>query len=240
MEAGLPKMANTVTIKTVTTASGWSILLSLTLISLGVFRGPFQTSCFSSHSHHAALEIANLDSHGTSVICLGDSLTQGVGASLGHDYPTLLSQALGMPVINAGVDGDETTDALRRLEADVLAKDPKLVVVELGANDFMNGRPLKKAFENLDEIVRQIEAHGAMVVVVGIPPGPIGDTLQRGYDRIIQKHHVAFVPKILDGIFANPRLQNADHLHPNDAGYALMAERIRQTVIPLVKRTHHG
>ncbi len=191
----------------------------------------FHPGCGTS----AAREIANLNSHGTSIVCLGDSLTQGVGASLGHDYPALLSKELGMPVINAGVDGDETIDALKRLDADVLAKDPKLVVVELGANDFMNGQSLKKAFENLDEIVRQIEVHGAMVVVVGIPPGFMGDTLQRDYDRIIQKYHVAFVPKVLEGILANPRLKSSDHRHPNNAGYALIAQRIREKVIPLVK-----
>ncbi len=124
----------------------------------------------------------------------------------------------------------------KRLDEDVLAKDPKLVIVALGANDFMDGQPLKKAFENLDEIVRQIEAHGAAVVVVGIPPGFLGDTLQKDYDRIIQKYHVAFVPRILEGILANPHLKSNDKLHPNDEGYALIAKRIRQVVTPLVKQ----
>jgi len=170
------------------------------------------------------------------VICFGDSLTQGIGASQGHDYPTLLRKALGIEVINAGVDGDETADAMERLESDVLAKDPRLVVVELGANDFLDGQPLEQTFENLDEIVRRLDKRGAMVVLVGMAPGPFGDALQHHYDAIIHKYHVAFVPKVLEGILTNPTLKSDDHLHPNDRGYELITERIQRVVIPLLHR----
>ena len=212
----------------------WFILLFSCFFTLGMFRAPF---LYSSHAYRKTIfQIANLNSKGSSIICLGDSLTQGIGASPNHDFPNLLSKKLGVPIINAGVDGDETGDALNRLESDVLAKDPKLVIVELGANDFMDGQSLQKTFKNLDEIVRRIEVQGAMVVVVGIPPGFLGDTLQRDYNRIIQKYHAAFVPKVLEGILSNPRLQSADNLHPNDAGYALIAQRIQEVVTPLVKQ----
>jgi len=143
---------------------------------------------------------------------------------------------LGTAVINAGVDGDETADALKRLKNDVLAKDPRMVIVELGANDFLDGQPLEQAFENLEQIVHQIEERGAMVVLVGMAPGPLGDALQPRYDTIINKYHVAFVPKMLEGIAANPALKSSDHLHPNDQGYELIAERIQQVVTPLLHR----
>ena len=174
--------------------------------------------------------------HGTPIICFGDSLTQGVGASPGHDYPSLLSKALGTEVVNAGQDGDETEDALRRLETDVLAKNPGLVVVELGANDFLDGRSLKQAFANLEEIVRRVESRGATVVLVGVAPGPLGDLVQKDYDRIVQRYHVAFVPKVLDDIITDPEFKSNDRLHPNDRGYAIMAERIRRAVEPLLKQ----
>ncbi len=172
--------------------------------------------------------------HGTSIVCFGDSLTQGVGASPGHDYPSLLSKALGTSVINAGVDGDETADALKRLDTDVLAKDPRLVIVELGANDFLDNVPLNRAFANLDTIVQRIEAQGAVVVLVGPAPSPLSNALQKDYDRIIQKHPIAYIPNILDGIFTNRRFKSGDHLHPNDQGYALIAERIRRVIEPLL------
>ena len=173
---------------------------------------------------------------GVNIVCLGDSLTQGVGASRGHDYPSLLSQTMGTAVINAGVDGDETGDALKRLESDVLAKNPRLVIVELGANDFLDGQPLAQTFENLEEIVRRIEARGALVVLVGLAPGPLGAALQPRYDTFIHKYHVAFVPKVLEGILTNPALKSDDHLHPNDQGYALITERIQHVVALLLSQ----
>ncbi len=184
----------------------------------------------------ATFEIANRNPSGVNIVCLGDSLTQGVGASRGHDYPSLLSRRLGTAVINAGVDGDETTDALKRLESDVLAKDPRMVIVELGANDFLDGQPLEQAFENLAEIVRRIEARGAMVVLVGLAPGPLGDMLQPRYNTMINKYHLVFVPKVLEGITTTPALKSGDRLHPNDQGYELIAERIQQVVAPLLYR----
>jgi len=209
------------------------VLCFISFSSLYSFAVPQQLD--SSATRNLTIsDIANRTSSGVNIICLGDSLTQGIGASKGHDYPSLLSQVLGTTVINAGVDGDETADAMKRLESDVLAKDPRLVVVELGANDFLDGQPLEQAFENLDQIVRRIEERGAMVVLVGIAPGPLGDTLQHYYDALIHKYHVAFIPKALEGILANPALKSNDHLHPNDRGYELIAERIQQVIAPLL------
>ena len=208
---------------------------AIPLISLCSFAVPQQFDFSATRTLATSSKIARTPS-GVNIVCLGDSLTQGVGASRGHDYPSLLSQSMGTAVINAGVDGDETVDALKRLESDVLAKDPRLVIVELGANDVLDGQPLKQAFENLDEIVRRIEEHGAMVVLVGLAPGPLGDTLQQRYDTIIHKYHVAFVPKVLEGIVTNPALKSEDHLHPNDQGYELIAERIQRVVTPLLVR----
>ncbi len=60
-------------------------------------------------------EIRNPSPLGTSIVCFGDSLTYGTGASEGMDYPSRLSEMLGEPVVNAGVPGDTTGAALRRL-----------------------------------------------------------------------------------------------------------------------------
>jgi len=64
--------------------------------------------------------IANRDSRGTCVVCFGDSLTAGYGATSGNDYPSLLSKKISLPVINDGVSGNTTADALARLDGDVL------------------------------------------------------------------------------------------------------------------------
>ena len=89
------------------------------------------------------LDVANRDAQGSTIICFGDSLTRGLGAAPGHDYPSLLAEALGRDVINAGVNGDTTRDALQRLTADVLARTPQLVIVQFGGNDFLRKVPRK-------------------------------------------------------------------------------------------------
>ena len=182
----------------------------------------------------SALDVANRDSPGTILICFGDSLTQGEGASQGHDYPRLLAQALGKEIINAGVSGDTTRDGLARLDHDVLEKNPRLVIVEFGGNDFLRGVPKEEVFTNLDEMVQRIQARGAMVVVVGIQSGLLGDASRLEYKRIARVRRAGFVPNILEGILSDPRLKS-DQIHPNDAGYEKIAHRVQRVVEPLLK-----
>lgn len=115
-----------------------------------------------------APSIANLDSKGKTIICFGNSITEGVGASEGNDFPSLLAKKIGRPVINAGKGGETTFDALKRIEEDVLQKHPKLVIVELGGNDYLQKIPQSETFKNLDEMTRRIQAQGAMVVLAEI------------------------------------------------------------------------
>jgi lysophospholipase L1-like esterase len=181
------------------------------------------------------LDIANLDSTGAPIICFGNSLTQGEGASPGHDYPSLLAKALGREVINAGVPGDTTQDGLNRLEEDVLSKNPQLVIVEFGGNDFLRGVPKEEVFADLDEMVRRIQERGAMVVLVGVQPGLLGDVARRDYQRIARARKAAFIPNILEGILTDP-MARTDHVHPNDQGYERIAQRILRVVEALLKR----
>jgi len=80
-------------------------------------------------------DIRNLQSRGETVICFGDSLTEGVGAGSGEDYPSLLERQLKLPIVNAGRRGDTAADALSRVEQEVLARNPRLVIVLFGGND---------------------------------------------------------------------------------------------------------
>jgi len=77
-------------------------------------------------------EIRNAHPSGENLICFGDSLTYGTGASEGQDYPSRLSEMLSKPVINAGVPGDTTSTAMGRLDQDVLSHAPRIVFITLG------------------------------------------------------------------------------------------------------------
>ncbi|MCM8771369.1 MAG: GDSL-type esterase/lipase family protein [Candidatus Omnitrophica bacterium] len=180
--------------------------------------------------------IANLDSRGVNIICFGNSITQGQGANPGHDYPALLSQKLDLPVINAGVSGDTTRDALARVQKDVLEKNPRLVIVEFGGNDFLQGLPKEETLSNIERIVGLIQQQGAIVVLAQVRAGLWQDEYLAGFRRIARQRKALLVPNILGGILFNPDLKS-DQIHPNDAGYALIAEKIYRAIKPLLE--HH-
>jgi len=169
--------------------------------------------------------ITNLDSTGDSIVCFGDSLTEGVGAQGGSDYPAILSQKVAWHVINAGVSGDTAQDANRRIEEDVLAHDPRMVIVMLGANDYLRKIPLEKTFANIDTIVAKIQDHGAIVVLVTARLGILKDNYTKQFKKIAQRRGALFVPNIMKGILTDPKLKY-DRIHPNAEGYRLIAERI--------------
>lgn len=180
------------------------------------------------------LDVANLDSAGSSIVCFGDSLTQGIGATHGRDYPSVLAKAIGLPIINAGVSGDTTEDGLRRLERDVLTHNPGLVIVAFGANDFASRASTDEIFGRLEEMVRRIQDAGAMVVLVGHNwPSFVGGISVR-YEKLAKRRKAALVSDIMREIWSDQSLKS-DSIHPNDAGYALMAERIREVVEPLIE-----
>lgn len=179
-------------------------------------------------------KMANLDSKGKDIICFGDSITKGEGSTEGNDFPSLLSQKLNMPVINAGVSGDTTQDALDRINQDVLQRDPRMVIVEFSGNDFLHGVPKKVTFDNLDEVVVRILRKKAMVVLVEVAAGNFGDDYYQGFQEIADRRGALLIPNIMKGIFANSSLKS-DEIHPNDAGYRIIADRIYNEINPLLR-----
>lgn len=177
--------------------------------------------------------IANIDSRGTSIICFGDSITEGEGSTERNDYPTLLSLKLNMPVINRGVGGDTTRDALKRIGKDVLEHNPRLVIVEFSGNDFLQHIPKQETFDNLDRIVTIIQKRGAMVALAEVRVGYFTDEYLSGFRQIAKKRRALLIPDVMKGIFFNPMLKY-DKIHPNDAGYHLIADRIYKEIKPLL------
>ncbi len=180
-------------------------------------------------------EIRNIDTPGRSVVCFGDSLTAGVGAKPGEDIASRLGAALGRAVVNAGISGDTTASALARVAADVLVHRPGIVVVCLGGNDFLRGVPVETAGENLGAIVRAIHQSGAMVVLGGFSfPSLAGDWAGM-YARVAEREGCLLVPDLLAGISGKPDLKS-DSIHPNGAGYAVLAGRLEKPLRDLMRR----
>jgi len=158
-------------------------------------------------------------------------LTYGTGAGESMDYPSQLSKMITKPVINAGVPGDTTAGAVKRLDSDVLARSPDLVLITLGGNDLKNGVAKKIAFKNLKIIVESIQSRGARVIIGGLK-FPLRDRgFGRGYQELADQTGAILIPNILEGIMGNRKLMS-DPIHPNDDGYRIMAERFYKAMLP--------
>lgn len=168
--------------------------------------------------------------HSRTIICFGDSLTYGTGAGENMDYPSQLSKLIDRPVMNAGVPGDTTARALQRLERDVLAKSPDVVLITLGGNDLKNGVAKNIAFENLKLIVESIQKQGARVIIGGLQ-FPLRDRgFGRAYKKLADETGASLIPDILEGIIGNRDLMS-DPIHPNDKGYTIMAQKFYEAIL---------
>ena len=177
----------------------------------------------------------------TVIAVLGDSLTAGFGLSPEDAFPAQLETRLrrdGLDVraVNAGVSGDTSAGGRARLDW-VLADTPDLVIVELGANDALRGLAPAETEANLDAVLAVLTGRGIAVLLTGMlaPPnfGPdYGREFRAVFPRLADKYAVPFYPFFLDGVAAQPRLNQADGIHPNAEGVAEIVARIA----PYVRR----
>ena len=171
---------------------------------------------------------------GEQIIAFGDSLVAGRGASAGHDFVSLLSTRLGIPIINAGRSGDTTGAALARLDRDVSTQNPRIVIVLLGGNDFLRRIPTAETFANLGSIVDRLRQRGSAVVLVGVGVGLLSDPYRTRYEALAERTSAVLVPDILDGIIGHADLMS-DAIHPNDRGYAMVADRLEASLRDLMR-----
>jgi acyl-CoA thioesterase-1 len=178
--------------------------------------------------------IINAPARGNKILAFGDSLTQGVGSDTGG-YVRMLSEKIGLPIINKGISGDTTALALLRIN-EARAEKADIVIVFLGGNDALRRVPVDETFQNLKTIIRDFQSDGAVVLLVGVQGGIIGDKYRTPFANLAHDMGTAFDPNILEGIFGNPKLMSDDAIHPNDAGYAIITDRIASVLVPLLPK----
>ena len=172
---------------------------------------------------------------------LGTSLTQGYGLPPGTEFTVQLQAALkaaghDVTVVNAGVSGDTSQDGLSRLDW-TLADHPDAMIVELGSNDMLRGLPPAQTEKNLRAILARLKAAHVPVLLVGMKAQRnLGPDYVKAFDgiypRLAKQTGVLFYPFILDGVAMNPKLNQADGMHPNPAGVKVIVGRI----LPVVEK----
>ena len=166
---------------------------------------------------------------GDAILAVGDSLTAGFGAPKGADYPAQLAQLVGRKVVNGGVSGDTSAQALARLP-DLLVQKPKLVVVSIGGNDFLQRQPESGTRENIRKMVADIRATGVPAVLVAIPHFTTGALLGMVsehplYAELADELDVPLLKGAWADILGDKDLKS-DAVHANAAGYWLFAEQL--------------
>lgn len=161
----------------------------------------------------------------STIVAVGDSWIEGVGASEGKDMISILSERIGVPIVNVGKTGDTTADVLLRLPTDVLVHMPTIVIVHVGGNDVLYLRSRMEMEENIRRIVDQLLAAGSDVLLLGVRCDIVNDSCAEMFTVQGARDGVTLLARLQDGIIGNPT-RMSDPVHPNGAGYAYAADRI--------------
>ncbi len=177
------------------------------------------------------------------IVAFGDSLTAGPGLKPEQTYSSLLQQRVTESghryrVVNAGVNGDTSGEALNRFDV-ALEPDTQILVLALGINDGLRGVPVATVERNLGTMIERAQARGIRVLLCAMEAPPVrGFTytidFHRMYDRLAARYNVPLVPFFLIGILANDELQLDDTLHPNAAGHKVIADAVWPYLRPML------
>lgn len=176
----------------------------------------------------------------SNIVILGDSLTYGTGAGDGEDYASILSRNTGWNVINAGVPGNTTYDGLARLSYYLDAHESgeqkiDLLIVELGGNDFLKRVPESETRNNLKSILDQARAKNVRTLLIAIPEfSPIGAAFgalsdHPLYEKLAKETDTPLITDLFSDVLAKNSLK-ADPIHPNAAGYRLVASELQNAL----------
>lgn len=170
------------------------------------------------------------------LVVLGDSLTAGYGLPQDQAFPVRLAvwlkeNGVDVSVINAGVSGDTSAGGLARLDWAIGSPPATHAVVALGANDGLRGLPPAALEQNIDRIVGRLKARGVKVLLAGMyAPRNYGREYAAEFDavfpRVASRHNVPLYPFFIEGVAAEPTLNQSDGIHPNARGVEVIVSRI--------------
>lgn len=220
--------------------------MSLTLIAAWGCGDAAPPAALSSATPTSAVprEPAIRERAGGRLVFLGDSLTSGYNLAGGLAYPSLiqgqLDQAgLDFEVVNAGVSGDTSAGALRRLEK-VLDGKVRLLMVAIGGNDGLRGQDLDGTRRNIASVLSRAREKKVATVLAAmeIPPnyGPLYTSRFRDmYPALAREFSVPLIPFMLDGVAGDPALNLEDGIHPNARGHSMVATIVWKHLEPMLR-----
>lgn len=194
----------------------------------------------------------------SSILVLGDSLTEGFGVAKEKAFPAVLERLLKSSekiesqvgaskgnakewrVINAGVSGATSASGLSRLRWHLRGEKPRILVLALGANDGLRGFSVAETEKNLDATIELARKNQLRVLLVGMQMPPnYGKSYRKEYqavfERVAKRHKVNFLPFLLEGVAGDPKLNLKDGIHPNEVGHEKMADTVFKSLQRMLK-----
>jgi lysophospholipase L1-like esterase len=160
------------------------------------------------------------------ILAFGDSLTHGTGARDYQSYPAVLAERTGRRIVNAGVPGEETDKGLRRLPGLLDRHKPDLLIICHGGNDILRKRDPAATEANLREMIRLARERNIPVVMIAVPNLGLFLSPADFYENVAADLQVPIEADILADLLGENRYKS-DHVHPNAAGYARLAEAVQ-------------
>ncbi len=186
---------------------------------------------------------------GRRLLVFGDSLSAAYGMPPEQGWVAALAKRLAgrttpWQVVNTSLSGETTAGGSARLADALDLHRPAVVILELGGNDGLRGLALKQTRDNLQEMIRKIQMHGARVLLLGmrLPPnyGPVYTRrFQSIFDDLARDRELAYVPFFLEGVATDTALMQADGIHPRAEAQSRLLENIWPQLLPLLEPDGH-
>lgn len=181
------------------------------------------------------------------IIAVGDSLTAGLGVDQNNAWPYVLEEKLhengfNWQIINAGISGETSSGALSRMKW-ILAQKPDIVILETGANDGLRGIPVSVIKENIRKAVQLLKENNVTVILAGMQiVQNLGAEYSQNFAGIFPEiagdKKIVLIPFLLQGVAGEPSLNQADSIHPNEAGHKIIAETVYPYVLEAINKNN--
>ncbi|MDR2716515.1 MAG: GDSL-type esterase/lipase family protein [Treponema sp.] len=175
------------------------------------------------------------------IVCFGDSLTSGYSATVvGKDdkskaWPAFLQNKVNIPVINAGVGGDNTAQGLARVKKDVLSKNPRIVIIFLGGNDYIQRIHPDTTKNNLQKIIDMVNDGRRKIYITSFYGPDWFDEVKDMYNTLASSNNIELIDLPFFGEIRAKKELMADELHPNAKGCEIMADYFFKALKPYLE-----
>ena len=164
------------------------------------------------------------------IVAIGDSLTCGYGVNPEYSYPSVLAKLLSVSVQNFGLNGENTSEGLRRLPSILEQTRPDLILLCYGGNDRLQKQPLENTQKNIESMIRLIQAQNCDIILIAVPQPDLSLSVPDLYETLAHKYSLSLENNVMRDVLRKASLKS-DTIHPNAAGYEMIAQRIHDLIL---------